>query len=265
MATVCSGSLSLMDAGVPVKSAVAGIAMGLIKEDKDLMILTDILGDEDHLGDMDFKVAGTRDGITAIQMDIKIKGISFEIMESALDKAKSGRLRILDIMDETINKPNTELSKFAPRIETIKVPADKIGVVIGPSGKTIKKIIEETGVSIDIDDDGITKIASEDVDAVNKAINYVNALVKDPEIGEYYKGTVKKVTNFGAFVEILPGKEGMVHISEIDIARTNKVTDVLNVGDLVDVIVKKVDAEGKIGLSRKDYLLKNKKEEKVQE
>jgi polyribonucleotide nucleotidyltransferase len=263
MATVCAGSLSLMDAGVPVKSAVAGIAMGLIKEDKKLMILSDILGDEDHLGDMDFKVAGTREGITAIQMDIKIKGISHEIMESALDKAKEGRLHILDIMDMAINEPNAELSKYAPRIETIKVPVDKIGAVIGQGGKTIKKIIEDTGVSIDIDDDGIVKIASEDLEAVNKAINIVNALVKDPEIGEYYKGTVKKVTNFGAFVEILPGKEGMVHISELDITRTNRVTDVLNVGDLVDVIVKKVDAEGKIGLSRKDYLLKNKKEEQT--
>jgi len=264
MATVCSGSLSLMDAGVPVKSAVAGIAMGLIKDEKDLMILSDILGDEDHLGDMDFKVAGTREGITAIQMDIKIKGISFEIMESALEKAKVGRLHILEIMDKTINEPKTELSQYAPRIQTLRVPVDKIGRVIGPSGKTIKKIIEDTGVSIDIDDDGITKIASADLDAVNKAIKIVNALVKDPEIGEYYKGTVKKVTNFGAFVEILPGKEGMIHISEIDIGRTNRVTDVLNVGDSVDVIVKKIDPEGKVGLSRKDYLLKNKKEEQTE-
>jgi polyribonucleotide nucleotidyltransferase len=260
MATVCSGSLSLMDAGVPVKSAVAGIAMGLIKEDKDIMILSDILGDEDHLGDMDFKVAGTKEGITAIQMDIKIKGISYEIMESALESAKAGRLHIIDVMDKTINEPREELSQYAPRIQTIKVPVDKIGMVIGPGGKTIKRIIEETGVSIDIDDDGITKIASEDLEAVNKAINFVNSLVKDPEIGEHYKGTVKKVTNFGAFVEILPGKEGLIHISEIDITRTNNVTDVLNVGDLVDVIVKKIDAVGKIGLSRKEYLLKNKLE-----
>ncbi|MCK4753849.1 MAG: polyribonucleotide nucleotidyltransferase, partial [Calditrichia bacterium] len=261
MATVCSGSLSLMDAGVPVKSAVAGIAMGLIKEDKDIMILSDILGDEDHLGDMDFKVAGTKEGITAIQMDIKIKGISYEIMESALQNAKAGRLHILDVMDKTINEPREELSQYAPRIQTIKVPVDKIGMVIGPGGKTIKRIIEETGVSIDIDDEGITKIASEDLEAVNKAINFVNSLVKDPEIGEHYKGTVKKVTNFGAFVEILPGKEGLIHISEIDITRTNNVTDVLNVGDLVDVIVKKIDAVGKIGLSRKEYLLKNKQEQ----
>jgi polyribonucleotide nucleotidyltransferase len=229
------------------------------------MILSDILGDEDHLGDMDFKVAGTREGITAIQMDIKIKGISYEIMESALEKAKVGRLHILEVMDKTISEPKVELSQYAPRIQTIKVPVDKIGRVIGPSGKTIKKIIEDTGVSIDIDDDGVTKIASADLDAVKSAINIVNALVKDPEIGEYYKGTVKKVTNFGAFVEILPGKEGMIHISEIDIGRTNRVTDVLNVGDSVDVIVKKIDAEGKVGLSRKDYLLKNKKEEQTQD
>jgi len=263
MATVCSGSLSLMDAGVPIKSSVAGIAMGLIKEDKDLMILSDILGDEDHLGDMDFKVAGTRDGITAIQMDIKIKGISFDIMESALEKAKTGRLHILSIMDKTINEARPDLSKYAPRIQTIKVPADKIGAVIGPGGKMIKKIIEDTGVSIDIDDDGTTKIASVDMDAVNKAINIVNTLVKDPEIGEYYKGTVKKITNFGAFVEILPGKEGMIHISEIDIARTNRIEDVMKVGDSVDVLVKKIEG-GKVGLSRKDYLLKNKKEEQTE-
>ena len=261
MATICSASLSLMDAGVPIKSSVAGIAMGLIKEENDLMILSDILGDEDHLGDMDFKVAGTREGITAIQMDIKIKGISFEIMESALERAKTGRIHILDIMDNTINKAREDLSKYAPRIQTIKVPMDKIGIVIGPSGKTIKKIIEDTGVSIDIEDDGTTNIASSDMEALKKAMNMVNALVKNPEIGEYYRGKVKKVTNFGAFVEILPGKEGMIHISEIDITRTNRVTDVLNVGDFVDVIVKKIDAEGKIGLSRKDYLLKNKEEQ----
>jgi polyribonucleotide nucleotidyltransferase len=261
MATICSASLSLMDAGVPIKSSVAGIAMGLVKEEDDLMILSDILGEEDHLGDMDFKVAGTREGITAIQMDIKIKGISFEIMESALERAKKGRMHILDIMDSTINKAREDLSKYAPRIQTIKVPMDKIGIVIGPSGKTIKKIIEDTGVSIDIEDDGTTNIASADMEALKKAMNMVNALVKNPEIGEYYRGKVKKVTNFGAFVEILPGKEGMIHISEIDITRTNRVTDVLNVGDFVDVIVKKIDAEGKIGLSRKDYLLKKNEEQ----
>jgi polyribonucleotide nucleotidyltransferase len=263
MASVCSGSLSLMDAGVPIKSSVAGIAMGLIKEDNDLMILSDILGDEDHLGDMDLKVAGTRVGITAIQMDIKIMGISYEIMESALEKAKTGRLHILNIMDKTINEARPDLSQYAPRIQTIKVPVDKIGAVIGPGGKMIKKIIEETGVSIDIGDDGTANIASVDADAVKKAIAIVNALVKDPEIGEYYKGTVKKITNFGAFVEILPGKEGMIHISEIDIERTNRIEDVMNVGDSVDVLVKKIDA-GKVGLSRKDYLLKKKKEEQTE-
>ena len=182
-------------------------------------------------------------------------------MESALERAKTGRIHILDIMDNTINKAREDLSKYAPRIQTIKVPMDKIGIVIGPSGKTIKKIIEDTGVSIDIEDDGTTNIASSDMEALKKAMNMVNALVKNPEIGEYYRGKVKKVTNFGAFVEILPGKEGMIHISEIDITRTNRVTDVLNVGDFVDVIVKKIDAEGKIGLSRKDYLLKNKEEQ----
>ncbi len=257
MATVCSGSLSLMDAGVPVRCNVAGIAMGLIKEEDQVMILSDILGDEDHLGDMDFKVAGTRDGITAIQMDIKIGGISFEIMEKALERARLGRLHILDIMDQTISSPRAEISAYAPRIVTIQVPVEKIGAIIGPGGKTIKKIIEDTGVKIDIDDEGKTVIASEDMSRVEKARKIILSMAKDPEIGDYFKGTVKKVTNFGAFVEIVPGKEGMVHISELDIARTNKVTDVVNVGDKIDVLVKRIDPEGKIALSRKDYLRKN--------
>ena len=257
MATVCSGSLSLMDAGVPVKSNVAGIAMGLIKDESKVMVLSDILGDEDHLGDMDFKVAGTREGITAIQMDIKIKGISFEIMEKALDRARTGRMHILDIMDQTIPEPRKEISAYAPRITTIQIPVDKIGAVIGPGGKTIKKIIEDTGVKIDIDDDGKTVIASEDMARVEQAKKIILSMAKDPEIGDYFKGTVKKVTNFGAFVEIVPGKEGMVHISELDIARTNKVTDVVNVGDKIDVLVKRIDPEGKIALSRKDFLKKN--------
>jgi polyribonucleotide nucleotidyltransferase len=261
MATVCAGSLSLMDAGVPVKSAVAGIAMGLIKAENKTMILSDILGDEDHIGDMDFKIAGTKSGITAIQMDIKIKGISFEIIKSALERAKAGRLHILGEMAKTISQPRPELSAHAPRIETMMIPVDKIGTVIGPSGKTIKKIIEDTGVSIDIDDDGKVNIASEDVEKVKLAMVRVQALVKVPEIGEHYKGTVKRITNFGAFVEILPGKDGMIHISELDTARTEKVTDVLKLGDLVDVIVKKIDAEGKIGLSRKEFLLQNQKKE----
>jgi polyribonucleotide nucleotidyltransferase len=262
MATVCSASLSMMDAGVPIKSNVAGIAMGLIKEDDDIMILSDILGDEDHLGDMDFKVAGTRDGITAIQMDIKIKGISYDIMETALDRAKTGRIHIIDIMDQTIAKPHEKLSKYAPRIETIKIDVDKIGMVIGPGGKMIKKIVEETGVKIDIDDDGTVTIASDDVENVDKAKEIVRSLVKVPELGEHYLGTVKRVVNFGAFVEITPGKEGMIHISELDFKRTEKVTDVLNVGDKVDVIVKKIDNDGKIGLSRKEYLRRTQEKEK---
>jgi len=261
MATVCSGSLSLMDAGVPIKSPVAGIAMGLIKEEENTMILSDILGDEDHLGDMDFKVAGTSDGITAIQMDIKIKGISFDIMEKALEKANKGRLHILSEMDKALTAPRGELSRHAPRIESMMIPVDKIGMVIGPGGKTIKKIIEENEVSIDIDDDGKVNIASEDSEKVKSAMAQVNALIKVPEVGEYYNGTVRRVTNFGAFVEILPGKDGMIHISELDTKRTEKVTDVLNVGDKVDVLVKKVDQDGKIGLSRKAYLLKQEKKE----
>ncbi len=264
MATVCSGSLSLMDAGVPIKSSVAGIAMGLIKEENKMMILSDILGDEDHLGDMDFKIAGTRVGITAIQMDIKIKGISYEIIEAALEQARTGRMHILDVMDKSINEPREELSVFAPRILKMSIPVDKIGTVIGPGGKIIKKIIEDTGVIMNIDDDGTVTIASEDFEKVKEAKNIVASMIKVPEIGEHYKGTVRRITNFGAFVEIVPGKDGMIHISELDINRTNKVTDVLNVGDLVDVIVKKIDSEGKIGLSRKDYLLKQQKENQTE-
>ncbi len=262
MATICAASLSMMDAGVPISTNVAGIAMGLIKEDDKLMILSDILGDEDHLGDMDFKVAGSKKGITALQMDIKIQGISYEILEKALDRAKQGRIHILDIMNQTMDKPREKLSEFAPRIETIKIDVDKIGMVIGPGGKTIKKIVEDTEVKIDIDDDGTVTIASEIVANVEKAINIITTMVKDPKIGEHYQGKVKRVVNFGAFVEITPGKEGMIHISELDFKRTEKVTDILNVGDTVDVIVKKIDDQGKVGLSRKDYLKKTQEEAK---
>jgi polyribonucleotide nucleotidyltransferase len=260
MATVCAGSLSLMDAGVPVRGAVAGIAMGLIKEDDHLMILSDILGDEDHLGDMDFKVAGTEKGITAIQMDIKIKGISFDLMSRALNRAKEGRLHILSKMNETLHGPREEISSYAPRIIKITIPIDKIGTVIGPSGKTIKKIIELTDVKIDIDDDGQAMIASPDMDKVNNAIKIINILVSDPKVGDHYKGEVKRITNFGAFVEIAPGKDGMIHISEVDITHTKNIADVIKIGDMVDVIVKRVDAEGKIALSRKAYLLQRQKE-----
>jgi polyribonucleotide nucleotidyltransferase len=259
MASVCSGSLALMDAGVPIRTAVAGIAMGLIKEEDKIMILSDILGDEDHMGDMDFKVAGTGQGITAVQMDIKIKGISFDILATAMERAREGRLHILQIMNQAIATPRKELSRLAPRIEIIRLPIDKIGIVIGPGGKTIKSIIDQTGVKIDIEPDGNTVIASELVDNLQRAKSMIMSLVKEPEVGEYYKGVVKRITNFGAFVEIAPGKEGMIHISELDIARVNKITDVVNVGDTVEVLVKRIDAEGKIGLSRKEYLLKNSK------
>ncbi|MCK5033164.1 MAG: polyribonucleotide nucleotidyltransferase, partial [Calditrichia bacterium] len=222
MATVCAGSLSLMDAGVPIRSNVAGIAMGLIKEDNKTMILSDILGDEDHLGDMDFKVAGTVEGITAIQMDIKIKGISFEIMKDALEKAKQGRKHILKIMNDTISEPRKELSQYAPRILTHTIPADKIGAVIGPGGKTIKSIIEKTGSTIDISDDGVVSIASTDTNSAQEALKIIKSITVDPEVGEHVKGIVKRITNFGAFVEFAPGKEGMIHISEMDIQRTNQ-------------------------------------------
>ena len=227
MATVCAGSLSLMDAGIPVKSAVAGIAMGLIKEDDSIAILSDILGDEDHLGDMDFKVAGTDKGITAVQMDIKISGISRDIMASALDQAREGRIFILGKMNETIDAPRPEISRWAPRIIEWYIPIDKIGGIIGPGGKTIRSIIEKTGVVIDINDDGKVTVASPDVNAVEEAEAIIKSMIEEPEVGKAYKGTVKRVKDFGCFVEFMPGKEGMVHISELELARTNKVSDVV--------------------------------------
>ena len=256
MASVCGGSLALMDAGTPIKSAVAGIAMGLIKEDDKLVILTDILGDEDHFGDMDFKVAGTVDGITAIQMDIKIAGMDIETMRLALDKARTARMKILDIMGRTIPKHRDQLSEFAPRIITIKIPASKIGEVIGPGGKVIRSIVEETGAKIDIDDDGTVYIASTDADGGRRALDRVKELVEEAEVGKVYSGMVRRVTTFGAFVEILPGTDGLVHISELDHAHVKRVEDVLNVGDKVDVKVISIDAEGKIRLSRRALLPK---------
>ncbi|MEJ2542520.1 MAG: polyribonucleotide nucleotidyltransferase [Calditrichaceae bacterium] len=254
MATVCAGSLSLMDAGVPVRNSVAGIAMGLIKENDKIAILSDILGDEDHLGDMDFKVAGTEKGITAVQMDIKISGISRNIMASALDQAREGRVFILSKMSEAIDAPKPEISRWAPRIIEWYVPIDKIGGIIGPGGKTIRSIIEKTGVVIDIDDDGKVTIASPDVNAVEEAEAIVKGMIEEPEVGKAYKGTVKRVKDFGCFVEFMPGKEGMVHISELELARTNKVSDVVKEGDTIDVVVKAVGNDGKIALSRKMYL-----------
>jgi len=254
MATVCAGSLSLMDAGVPVKDAVAGIAMGLIKEGDRIAILTDILGDEDHLGDMDFKVAGTRNGITAFQMDIKITGISTEIMREALNRAKKARQFLLDKMATVLAQPRPELSRYAPRILSIKIPVDSIGKVIGPGGKNIREIIERTGAAIDISDDGTVIVASVDPEAGEKAAGIIRDMTAEVEIGAVYSGRVKRIMKFGAFVEVLPGKEGLVHISELDHKRVGRVEDVVRIGDEVKVKVIKIDNEGRVDLSRKALL-----------
>lgn len=253
-ASVCGSTLALLDAGVPIKSPVAGIAMGMIKEGDNFAILSDIQGMEDHLGDMDFKIAGTRDGITAIQMDIKISGIGKPILEEALEKARIGRLHILDKMNEVISKPREELSTYAPRIYTMEVDPDKIRDIIGPGGKVINKIIEETGVKIDIDDDGKVFVAAVDAKAGEKAIEIISNIVKEIEVGEVYLGKVTRIMNFGAFVEVLNGKEGLVHISNIAKERINKVEDVLSVGDEVLVKVMEIDKQGRINLSRKAML-----------
>ncbi|UCD64218.1 MAG: polyribonucleotide nucleotidyltransferase [Candidatus Zixiibacteriota bacterium] len=257
MASVCGGSLALMDAGVPIKAAVAGIAMGLIKEGEKIIILTDILGDEDHFGDMDFKVTGTAAGVTAIQMDIKISGLDIDTMRLALEKARVARSKILEHMIATIPKHRDQLSEYAPRIITLKIPIPKIGDVIGPGGKTIRGIIEQTGAKIDIDDDGTVIIATIDGEAGQKAREMVEALVEEAEIGKTYEGVVRRVTNFGAFVEILPGTDGLVHISELDHSRVNRVEDVCNVGDRMTVKVIDIDAEGKVRLSRRALLKGN--------
>ena len=245
-----------MDAGVPIKKPVAGIAMGLVMHGEEFTILTDIQGLEDALGDMDFKVAGTRDGITALQMDIKITGVSREILAKALEQARAGRLFILDKMAETITEPRAELSPYAPRIITMEIPVDKIRDVIGPGGKTIRKIIDETGVSIDIEDDGRVYIASTDGTGGPKAREIIERLTKDVEVGASYLGTVKRIMNFGAFVEILPGKEGLIHISQLAHGRVRRVEDVVNVGDEVMVKVIEIDRQGRINLSRKELLPK---------
>ncbi|TDJ53783.1 MAG: polyribonucleotide nucleotidyltransferase [Nitrospina sp.] len=254
MASVCGGSLSLMDAGVPIKAAVAGIAMGLIKEDDRVAILSDILGTEDHLGDMDFKVAGTRNGITALQMDIKIEGLTPALMATALEQAKEGRLHILDEMAKTLATSRPEMSKYAPRITTIKVPVDKIRDVIGPGGKVIRGIIDRTGVSIDINDDGTVNIASHDEEASKSAIKIIQDLVQEVEVGKTYMGKVKKIMDFGAFVEILPGTDGLVHISQICDRRIQKVRDEIQEGDEIMVKVIDVDRNGKVKLSRKEAM-----------
>ncbi len=251
MATVCAGTLALMDAGVPIKKSVAGIAMGLIKENDGVAILSDILGNEDHLGDMDFKVAGTADGITAVQMDMKIQGISLAILAKALDQAKEGRLHILKIMNQTISEPKKELSQYAPRLTTFKIPVDLIGSVIGPGGKMIRHIVKESGAEINIEDDGTVVVASESALKSGKAVEMIQALTEMPEVGKTYHGKVTRIMDFGCFVEFLPGKEGLVHISRLDMKRVEKVADVAKVGDFFDVKLIKIDNEGRFDLSRK--------------
>jgi polyribonucleotide nucleotidyltransferase len=256
MATVCGGSLALMDAGVPIKSPVAGIAMGLIKEGEKYAVLTDILGVEDHLGDMDFKVTGTRTGITAFQMDLKIQGLNFSIMREALEKAKVARLHVLSKMDETLATPRPELSQYAPRILIFQIKIDQIGAVIGPGGKNIRAITEQTGVKIDISDDGTIIVASVDVDAAERAKAMIQAQLEEPELDRVYEGKVRRIADFGAFVEIIPGTDGLLHISEIDYKRTEKVDDVFKLGDMVQVKVIEIDPGGKVRLSRKALLPK---------
>ncbi|WP_413581202.1 polyribonucleotide nucleotidyltransferase [Bdellovibrio sp. HCB288] len=254
MGTVCSGLMALLDAGVPVKGNVAGVAMGLIKEGDRVAVLTDILGDEDHLGDMDFKVAGTAQGITAVQMDIKIDSVSFEVMEQALSQAKDGRIHILNEMEKVMKTPRGQISEFAPRIETIKIRPDKIREVIGSGGKVIRGITEATGVKIEIEDDGTIHIASADPEATKKAIGMINDIVAEAEVGKTYKGRVVKIAEFGAFVEILPNTQGLLHISEISNERVRAVTDVLKEGETIDVKVLEVDRAGRVKLSRKALL-----------
>lgn len=254
MGTVCAATLALLDAGVKIKQNVAGIAMGLIKENDRVAVLTDILGDEDHLGDMDFKVAGSSTGITALQMDIKIDSVSFQVMETALAQAKEGRLHILGEMEKVMSTARGQISEFAPRIETIKIKPDKIREVIGSGGKTIRSITEQTGVKIEIQDDGTINIASADPQATKKAIEIIEGICAEAEVGKTYKGKVVKIAEFGAFVEILPNTQGLLHISELANERVRQVTDIVQEGDIVDVKVLEVDRAGRIKLSRKALL-----------
>ncbi|MEE3456025.1 MAG: polyribonucleotide nucleotidyltransferase, partial [Succiniclasticum sp.] len=254
MGSVCASTLSLMDAGVPIKAPVAGVAMGLVKDGDFFTILTDIQGLEDALGDMDFKVAGTEHGITAMQMDMKIDGINREIFEQALAQAKRGREFIMGKMMECISEPRKSLSRWAPKITSITVDPEKIAKIIGPGGKTIKKIVEETGAKIDIEDSGKVYIASPDSDAIEKAIKTIDGITAEAEVGKVYTGKVTRIMNFGAFVEILPGKEGMVHISQLSTERVEKVEDVVSVGDEIMVKCVEIDSKGRINLSRKAIL-----------
>jgi len=261
MATVCAGSLAMMDAGIGISKSVAGIAMGLVKESDRYAILSDILGNEDHLGDMDFKVAGTTNGITAFQMDIKIQGISFEIMEKALQQAKEGRHHILGVMSEAISQPREYLSEFAPRLISMKVEQDQIGLIIGPGGKTIQGMQRLFGVEINIEEDGTVNIASPNKENAVKCKEYIKKMTATPEVGEIYDGVITKLMDFGAFVEILPGKEGLLHISQIDNKRVDKVSDYFKVGDKVSVKLLKIE-NGKFSLSRKELLKEETKKEK---
>jgi polyribonucleotide nucleotidyltransferase len=251
MATVCAASLALLDGGAPLRKPVAGIAMGLVKENERVAILSDILGNEDHLGDMDFKVAGTADGITAFQMDIKIRGISLEIMRKALDQARAGRMHILGKMADVISTPRGDLSTYAPRLTTMKIPIDLIGALIGPGGKNIRQIVKDSGAEVNIEDDGTVVVAATSKESADKAINAINRIAEVPEVGKVYHAVVKKVTDFGAFVEFLPGKEGLVHVSQLDTKRVNKPSDVVKVGDEFDVKILEKDDQGRYKLSRK--------------
>ena len=254
MATVCGGTLALLDAGVPIKEPVAGIAMGLIKEGDQVLVLSDILGLEDHLGDMDFKVTGTKNGVTALQMDIKIGGITAGLMREALAQAKAGRLHILGCMAQALTEPRTKLSAFAPRIFPMKIKQDKIRDVIGPGGKMIRSIIAETGVKINVEDTGDVTIASSDEASAQKAIDMIKRLTEEVEVGKIYLGTVRKIMDFGAFVEVLPGTDGLVHISQLAHHRVKAVTDEVSEGDQVMVKVLEIDKQGKIRLSRKEAM-----------
>ncbi|MBN1770263.1 MAG: polyribonucleotide nucleotidyltransferase, partial [Deltaproteobacteria bacterium] len=257
MATVCGGTLSLMDCGVPIAAPVAGIAMGLVTDGTKHQVLTDILGDEDHLGDMDFKVCGTRTGVTAVQMDIKVQGLSRQILAEALDRACQARLFVLGRMLEALPEPRPELSPWAPRIVTVRIPVDKIRDVIGPGGKVIRGIVDQTGCSINVEDDGSVQIASADSEAVKKAIEIVEGLTRSAQMGEVYTGTVKRCVEFGAFVEILPNVEGLVHISEMDYRHVGSVDEICKEGDTMQVKVINIDGPtGKVRLSRKELLPK---------
>jgi polyribonucleotide nucleotidyltransferase len=254
MGTVCAGTLALMDGGVPIKAPVSGIAMGLVKEGDQIVILSDILGDEDHTGDMDFKVAGSKEGITALQMDIKINELSKDIMAKALEQARVGRLHILERMLDVLNAPREEISPYAPKIITIKINPEKIREIIGPGGKVIRSIQLETNTQIEIDDSGVVKIAAISKQEADAALNMINEIIAEPVVGEIYEGTVVKITDFGAFVQIMPGTDGLVHISQLAPQRVTKVSDIVKEGETIKVKVLEIARDGKIRLSRKAAL-----------